>query len=292
MVAGAAAAPRGPAVVTPVASGPRERRVRVWQGLIEAAVQVSGSGPPLVFLHGETGLLWDPFLASLAEAGTVYAPEHPGTTLGDPDAVRSLDDIHDLVVYYLELFDALGLGSLALVGHSFGAMVACEIAAVTPGRIERLVLLNPLGLWRDDAPVVNQALLEPGKVVSATLHSPEGPLGQMMTTAIAGALENVDLTLKTAWALACTGKFTWPIPDRGLRKRIHRITAPTLVLHGLSDGLVPPVYAAEFGRRIPNSRVELIPEAGHLPQLEQPERVTRAVVSFLGEGREIGEVRP
>ncbi len=276
--------------MTPLAPEPRERRVRVWQGQIEAAVQVSGGGPAVVFLHGETGLQWDPFLASLAEAHTLYAPEHPGTTLGDPDAVRSLDDVHDLVVYYLELFDALGLGSPALVGHSFGAMVACEIAAAAPERIRRLVLLSPLGLWRDDAPIVNQVLLEPDRVVPATLHSPESPLGQMMTAAIAGALENVDLTLKTAWALACTGKFTWPIPDRGLRKRIHRITAPTLVLHGVSDGLVPPIYAAEFGRRISTSRVELVSEAGHLPHLEQHERVTRAVLSFLEEDERIREV--
>jgi len=266
--------------MTPVE--PTERRVRVWQGTIDTAVKVAGGGPPLVFLHGETGLRWDPFLAALAGRHTVHAPEHPGTS-ADPDAIRHLDDLHDLVVYYLELFDGLGLGSFALVGHSFGAMVAAEIAAVAPERIRGLVLVSPLGLWRDDAPVVNPMIIDPASVVPAMLHDPGSPLGQMMSAAMANALEDVGPTLRTTWALGCTAKFTWPIPDRGLRKRIHRISAPTLVVHGASDGIVPAVYAGEFGRRIRNARVELVGEAGHLPHLEQFERVTAIVTDFLGE---------
>jgi pimeloyl-ACP methyl ester carboxylesterase len=83
------------------------------------------------------------------------------------------------------------------------------------------------------------------------------------------------------WSLACTGKFVWPIPDKGLKKRLHRITAPTLVVWGRQDGLVPPVYAQEFAERIPGARVELVDRAAHMPQLEQTERVAGLVHSFL-----------
>jgi len=99
------------------------------------------------------------FLERLATAHRTYAPRHPGTNAGDPDAIHQLDDWWDLVVYYGELFDRLGLDAFTLVGHSFGGMLACEIAAVTPGRTDKLVLIDPLGLWRDDLPVKNWMIL-------------------------------------------------------------------------------------------------------------------------------------
>src|SRR5437588_723301 len=48
------------------------------------------------------------------------------------------------------------------------------------------------------------------------------------------------------WAQACTGKFVWPIPDKGLKKHIHRIAAPTLLIWGMNDGIIAPAYAQEF----------------------------------------------
>ena len=72
----------------------------------------------------------------------IYAPRHPGTTPGDPDAIHQLDEWWDLVVYYGGLLNRLGLGAPALVGHSFGGMVACEIAAAMPERVKRLVLID------------------------------------------------------------------------------------------------------------------------------------------------------
>src|SRR5579885_2892577 len=66
----------------------QERTLSAWQDQVRARVHIAGSGPPLVFFHGAFGLRWDPFLDALAERCTVYAPEHPGTTPGEPDAVR------------------------------------------------------------------------------------------------------------------------------------------------------------------------------------------------------------
>jgi pimeloyl-ACP methyl ester carboxylesterase len=83
------------------------------------------------------------------------------------------------------------------------------------------------------------------------------------------------------WALACTGKFVWPIPDKGLRKRLHRLTAPTLIIWGADDALIPAGYAQEFGGAIGNSRVEIVRDAGHIPQAEQMETTLALVRSFL-----------
>ena len=73
-----------------------------------------------------------PFLDALAERFTVYAPEHPGTAPGEPDAIREVDSLWDLILCYDELLEHLGLSEVMLVGHSFGAMMACEVAALRP----------------------------------------------------------------------------------------------------------------------------------------------------------------
>jgi pimeloyl-ACP methyl ester carboxylesterase len=87
--------------------------------------------------------------------------------------------------------------------------------------------------------------------------------------------------VRLQWAMGATGKFIWPIPDKGLKKRIHRVRVPTLLVWGKDDRLVPPVYAEEFARRIAGARVETVERAGHAPHLEQPEAVARLVRDFL-----------
>ncbi|MYE39289.1 MAG: alpha/beta fold hydrolase, partial [Chloroflexi bacterium] len=83
------------------------------------------------------------------------------------------------------------------------------------------------------------------------------------------------------WNLGCTGKFTWPIPDKGLKKRMHRIQAPTLVVWGQQDGIAPAIYARDFTDRIAGSRSEIIDRAAHIPQLEQLATVSQMVQDFL-----------
>jgi pimeloyl-ACP methyl ester carboxylesterase len=254
-----------------------DRRATVWQGKIKANIKVAGSGSPVLFLHGAGGLVWDPFLEQLAANHTVYAPEHPGTTPGDPDAIYQLDNLWDLVLYYNEVLDSLGLKSVPVIGHSFGAMMAAELAANNPDRVSKLVLLCPIGLWRDDAPVRNWMLVTPASdMPKLLLYEPDGPLGRMMF-----GEPDAEATIKMIWSMACTGKFVWPIPDKGLKKRIHRIQAPTLVLWGKDDALVPAAYAQEFAARIPGARVEVIDQAGHLLTAEHPDKVRGLVEEFL-----------
>ena len=254
-----------------------DRRVSVWQNKIRPNVKVAGNGPPLVFLHGAGGLVWDPFLEALAERHRVYAPEHPAFTHGDDDALSHLDDLWDLVLYYCDLFEALGLESAPVIGHSFGAMMAAELAANHPERVSKLVLMCPIGLWREDAPIPNWMLVTPGSDLPRFLvHDPNGPLAKQMF-----GVPDTELQLRMIWSTASTGKFAWPIPDRGLKERLRSIQAPTMVLWGKQDRLVPVRYALEFGRRIPGSKVEIIDQAGHLFPAEYPERVARMVEDFL-----------
>jgi pimeloyl-ACP methyl ester carboxylesterase len=261
---------------------PEIRRLKLWQGRIETEVETAGHGPPLVYLHGPWGIAPDrAFIAQLAESHTVHAPRFPGTSKGDTEAAHHLDDWHDLLVCYGELFDALGLVTPSLVGHSFGGLLAAEIASLAPKSVRRLVLIDPVGLWLDDHPVRNWMLLPYKGRPAALFADPEGEAAKRFFDTPADAAERVEALAQFNWSLACTGKFVWPIADRGLKKRIHRIAAPTLVIWGDSDSVIAPVYAQEFAQKIAAARIALIEGAGHLPHLEQPAAVLDALFGFL-----------
>ena len=261
----------------------QEQTVTVWQDRVPLRVHGKGHGRAVVFFHGPWGLTWGPFLDALARQFAVFAPEHPGTTPGTPDAIQHVDSLWDLVLCYDEMLERLRLSEVMLVGHSFGAMVACEVAAQRPSRVRRLVLIDPIGLWRDDAPVTNWMLVSPQDLPKYVFREPDGPAARALFSIPedpeAGALARTRLI----WGMGSTGKFIWPIPDKGLKKRIHRIEAPTLLLWGAEDRLVPLVYAEEFSRRLPRTRLEVVDGAGHAPHLEQPETAARLVQAFLSD---------
>jgi pimeloyl-ACP methyl ester carboxylesterase len=263
-------------------SAPVVRKLRLWQNRIETEVEVSGHGPPLVYLHGPWGLGPDrSFVARLAAGNTIYAPKFPGTSRGDHEAIHVLDSWLDLVVYHCDLLDKLGLTAAALVGHSFGGLLAAEYAAAAPRSVGKLALIDPVGLWRDDIPVKNWMLLSNDASRRALFADPESEAAQRFFEVPDDPAGRVDTLAQFIWAQACTGKFVWPIADRGLRNRIHRVAAPTLIVWGKADGIIEPAYAEEFARSIAGARVELIDKAGHLPHLENSEAVGKAMRDFL-----------
>jgi pimeloyl-ACP methyl ester carboxylesterase len=259
------------------------RSFKLWQDRIVTEVEITGRGPALVYLHGPWGLGPDrAFVARLADANTVYAPKFPGTSRDDPDAVFALNDWLDLVVYHGELFDRLELSAPAVVGHSFGGLLGAEFAAAAPKLVSRLALIDPIGLWRDDLPVQNWMILSEKVRRSWLFADPNGEAAQRFFDVPTDSAERIKTLSQFVWAQACTGKFVWPIADRGFSKRIHRIAAPTLIVWGDADRVIAPAYAHEFAQRITGARVHLIDRAGHLPQLEQQEEVFKAVFAFLG----------
>jgi pimeloyl-ACP methyl ester carboxylesterase len=258
------------------------RRLKLWQGRVETDVEICGSGPPLLYLHGPWGLAPDrAFVESLAARHTVYAPRFPGTTSGDSEAAHALDDWHDLVVYQSEMLDALRLDAPAVVGHSFGGLFAAELAAAAPRSVTRLVLIDPVGLWRDDLPVKNWMILSERERKATLFADPEGEAAKKFFAVPSDPAARVDTLSQLIWSQACTGKFVWPVPDRGLKHRIHRIAAPALVVWGKADRVIDQAYAQEFTGKIAGAKPLLIDGAGHLPHLEKPESVAKAVEEFV-----------
>jgi pimeloyl-ACP methyl ester carboxylesterase len=257
-----------------------EQTIAVRGGMFQSKLRTDGTGDPLLFLHGAGGLRgWDAFLAELAKQFTVYAPAHPGfeTSTG----IEYIDDMLDLVVYYNDFLDAVGMESAHVVGHSMGGMLGAELAALSPQRVRKLVLANAAGLWLDEHPVADFFAMTPEQLAVALWHDPNSDVAKAMMAVPQDEKAQLEAFLLRTQHLATAGKFLWPIPDKGLKKRIHRIKAPTLVLWGQSDGLVPPVYAQEFQKRIAGSRVTIMPRCGHMPMYEDPAGFVSTVATFL-----------
>ena len=217
------------------------KSIPIRDGLFNLELAQAGSGDPLLFLHGSGGVRWGPYLDMLAEQFTVYVPSHPG--FGESDGLDHIDDILDLALFYHDVMDELGLESAHLVGHSLGGMLAAEMAALCSHRVRRLVLANPVGLWRDEEPVVDFFALTPSEYVRHVYHDPESPAAKEALAPPDSQDAMMEAMYQRLQSLSAAGKFLWPIPDKGLKRRIHRIKTPTLIVWGESDRLVPPSYA-------------------------------------------------
>jgi len=261
-----------------------QRTLPIRDGAFEIALEEGGAGSPVVFLHGLSGATWDPFLAALAAEHRVIAPGLPGSSGGSTGLERLMDH-HDLFFLYQEILDALltelGEESISLVGHSFGGWLAAELAAVEPARVSSLVLIAPLGLWNDAYPVTDVFALLPKELSSAVFHDDDHPRAVALRDSGESDDEKQAIMLRRAQENSSVARFTWPIPDKGLDRRMQRIQAPTLIIWGESDGVASPRYADDFAAGIPGSRVERIAAAGHVPQAEQPEETLAVVQPFL-----------
>jgi pimeloyl-ACP methyl ester carboxylesterase len=255
------------------------QNIEMPAGFAANPVLSKGQGAPVVYLHGPFGQEWDGFLDDLASYRRVYAPAHAGSE--QTEDLEQLDGIPDLLLYYDDLFDRLALERVDLIGHSFGGMVAAEYTATFRNRVGKLVLIDAMGLWRDDAPVQDHLLVAPEKLVKLLFHDPSKPeVAAKLAMPKERDAMNAAIVHRFG-SLASTSHFIHPIPERGLRKRLRRIKAETLVLWGAQDALVPAAYAAEFGALIPNVRVEMIEKAGHSPQVEQRKVLSGHLERFL-----------
>ena len=126
--------------------------------------------------------------------------------------------------------------------------------------------------------------MAPDDLVKELFYEPEGPVAKRVLAEPDDPEERMTAQIQGIWNLGCTGKFTWPIPDKGLKKRLHRVQAPTLVIWGRQDGIVPAIYAQEFTDRIAGARSVIVDRAAHVPHLEQRATVSQIVQDFLKTG--------
>jgi pimeloyl-ACP methyl ester carboxylesterase len=246
------------------------RPCRVWE---------AGQGETLGVLGGLVGFpRWSPFLDALAERRRVVVPSLPGFPGGLGHDV--LDDLADHVTATLDLLEAAGLDGADLVGISVGAALVAEVAALSRATVRRLVLVSPLGLFDEREPVTDVWAQRMPDVAKLLASHPERLAAELTPPAGTDPLEWQIVMTRASEAAA---RLLWPTCDVGLRKRLHRITAPTLLVWGGDDRVVPGSYAKRFADALGGPvTLRTIEGAGHLADVDAPAALAAAIGDFLG----------
>ena len=242
-----------------------------------------GNGPALLYLHGGGGdSTWLPLFDRLAARFTVYHPSHPG--FGRSGGLELIDGIEDLAFHYIDVIDALQLGGapLAVVGSSFGGWIAAELAHRYPNTVGQLVLVDAAGLWLDEAPMAEMFANSPQEMAQLLFYDQQHPLAMAMAAITDVSTLPEEVILPQFKAMEALAKVAWNpyFHNPKLERRLDRITAATLVVWGRQDRLIPLAHGERYAARIPGARLAVIDHCGHLPAIEQPDKLYDLVAEF------------
>ena len=246
---------------------------------LKLQIERRGKGPPLLLLPGEEALERDAaFLDALAKSYEVITPWPPGFGRSTrPDWVTGPDDIAYMM---LDIVDDLGLKDIPVIGFSFGGWIAAEMATKDDSFISKLVLVDAYGIKTGkptDRDIADVWLLSPDEVMARKWHDVEKgkrDFKAMPEDALTVIARNNETFARFGWEPY--------LHNPKLKHRLHRIKAPTLLIWGGNDGIVTPQYGEAFRSLIPGARLAVIPQAGHLPHLEQPQAFMAELGKFLG----------
>jgi len=257
---------------------PREERISV--GGIDVHAWVGGRGAPLLVLHGAgANRGWLQWIERVAEHYTVWAPTHPG--FGASGDAEWMEGVDDLARFHLWLIEAAGLGRPHVLGHSIGGWTAAEMATMSPGSIDRLVLVAPTGLKPETGEILDVFFHSDAQLRDLIVHDtatvPEWPqlFGRPPAPAdLEMADRNREMTARLAWKPY--------MHNPRLAQFLPRVTNPTLIVWGREDRIVPVECGEQYRRALPNATLTVLERCGHLPPIEQPQAFARLVLEFLG----------
>jgi pimeloyl-ACP methyl ester carboxylesterase len=252
----------------------RTRSESFADGLTISFDERGDSGRPILILHGGGGPQTVAGIATGLDKAHVLVPTHPGFS-GKPRP-EWFDSIDDLAFAYLDLLERLDLHDVLVIGSSMGGWIASVMALRdTTRRLRGLVLINAAGIQVEGHPIADISALTPDELMALSFHNPA-----------AFRVDPATVTPEQVEARKANAR-TLSIYDQGLgsadpklRRRLARVSIPVLVAWGESDRVIDAEYGRAYALSFPNARFELIPEAGHLPQIEQPERLSTLVRKF------------
>jgi abhydrolase domain-containing protein 6 len=243
---------------------------RVWR---------KGSGPKLGFLAGLGGLpRWIPFLDALAATRTVIVPSLPGFPGGDRGHMV-LDTHLDWLLALRELLAKAELLGADLVGSSVGGSFVAEAAAIWPREVRRIALIAPFGLFDEKDPAVDPWAQRADAVPGLMCADPEiwkALKAEPETT------NSIEWPIEQTRANEAAARIFWPLGNTGLDKRLPLIHAPTLLIWGAEDRIMPRSYAERLRRGVSGAtKLRVISGAGHLAELDKPREVANAILEWM-----------
>jgi pimeloyl-ACP methyl ester carboxylesterase len=252
-------------------------KVTTAVGDVDVTTTETGSGRAFLVLHGGAGpISVGRFAELLAASGDarVITPTHPG--FGGTPRPENLTSMAALAAVYSELLNTLQLEEVTVIGNSVGGWIAAELALLQNPRLRKLVLADAGGLRLDASPAPDFFSLTLDQVMALSYRNPEKfriDPSRLTDQQKAGIAANRA-------ALRVYGGAT--MDDPTLLDRARGIRVPTLVVWGAADRIIPREHGAAYAAAIPGARLEIVEEAGHLPQLESPEIMVRIVRAFAG----------
>jgi pimeloyl-ACP methyl ester carboxylesterase len=243
-------------------------------------INAAGKGRDILFLSSGIWLASDmAFTSELARLGRVTAPVHPG--YGKTPAPHHLTTADELSYLYLDLVDHIAGKSkdVLIVAGSLGAFIAAQMAIKSCQHIAGLVLLGPIGVkagGRNDRDYVDLFAHAEPALVDLAFADPAPFRVELPKLSEEAVTERV----RAREALA---RYVWQpyMHDPRLAGRLHRITAPTLILRGAEDRIAARATTDLMAARIPGARLDTIAKAGHLPHVEQPTATLSAIERFV-----------
>jgi pimeloyl-ACP methyl ester carboxylesterase len=237
-----------------------------------------GSGPPLVFLHGDTGRGdWSPFLERLADSHQVFAPSMPGYDASP--LLEWMRDVRQLALVmsaYLAALDVAAGRPIALVGRGLGAWVSAEMLVAGSARVGDAVLISPVGVRPPCGTVVDQFLIDSSDWVRLGFSTDEKFVTHYGEIASEAAIDQWELNRET------TTRIAWRpyLYDLALPHLLPAVRRNTLVVSGTADRIVDTSVAERYAELLPGAKRERV-DGGHFLDYEQPAELATMVTEFL-----------
>jgi len=234
--------------------------------LVEVRLTDRGYGPAVLLLHGGAGpasvAAYADHLAA-ARGVRVVTPTHPG--FAGTARPPLLTTAAGLAEVYAALLDELGLDAVTVVGHSIGGWVAAELGLLGSPRVASLVLVDAVGIDAPGFRIADVFSLTFEELADLSFYD---PTGQVLDPSLLPLAQRAGLDADRAALALYAGRPA--MADPGLRRRLAGISTPTRVAWGEADRIADPGYGRVLAAAIPGATFELLPAAGHLPQLETP----------------------
>jgi pimeloyl-ACP methyl ester carboxylesterase len=256
----------------------RTTRVKSFGMNIEVERRGTGNKPLVIFYDEEALTLESPVLDALATSFALTIVSLPGFGASDrPDWIETIDDCAYIC---LDVLDALKMKGATVMGFGLGGWLAAEMAVKSTRNMARLVLVDPFGIkvgGRFDRDIQDIWYLAPDRLLA--LKYADTAKGRIDYTVMPESKLAVIARNKETYARFCWQPY---MHNPKLKRRLHRIDVPTMVVWGAKDGIVTPAYGRAFAKEIKGARFATVGRAGHFPHIEQPEAFLAEVAGFIG----------
>lgn len=235
----------------------------------------AGRGAPVLVLHHDIGTPDTlPFYDALAAQYDVLVPHHPGW--GKSERPQWMRHPRDIAAIYAWLLADLNLSGVSLVGLGFGGWIAAEMASQAPTAFKKLVLVGAMGIKPPEGDIADQAIVSYIAYPKSGFHS---------ESAFAAIYGDVTTDQLEAWDIAREMSFrtAWKpyMYSQTLPHLLGGVRAPSLIIWGDDDKIVPVSAGHEYARRLPGASFATVPECGHFAEMEKPDAVAGLCLDFL-----------